>query len=264
MTPASPAARYWNARLDPMDWHRARPHTDRGRWKLAFETFLSPDTRDAIQWLGDLRGRRVLELGSGHGYGSLHLARSGAHVVGLDLSERRCAAARRETARVPSAGSAGFCAGQALHLPFADESFDAIFSRDVLMYAPPNGVARECHRVLAPGAPVAFVESLAGNPLMGAFRRLNSSEDYRNLTRHLHWDEMARLGEGLECERAQPYYLLSLAAFFALFSLGSVAGYRVLLKLFFNLDRVMLERLPLFAPLAWRGTALYRKPDHVR
>lgn len=263
MSPASPTARYWNDRLDPLDWNRARRPTGRARWERAYATFLSPDTRCAIDWLGDLRGRRVLELGCGQGYGSLHLARGGARVVGLDLSEKRCAVARRETAATPCDGRLNFCSGQALRLPFASGTFDAVFSRDVLMYARPDGVARECLRVLVPGAPAVFVESLAGNPVMAAYRRLRSNDDYRSFTRHLRWAEMSRLAGDLQCERVRPFYLVSLLAFFGLFALGSVGAYHAALRLFFGLDAALLSRFPLLSRFAWRATALYRKPGHA-
>jgi SAM-dependent methyltransferase len=75
--------------------------------------------------LGDVTGRRVLELGCGGGQWSIALARRGARAVGLDLSIRQLAHARR------LAGEASqpvpFVNANAERAPFADESFDIVF-----------------------------------------------------------------------------------------------------------------------------------------
>nr|WP_237524874.1 class I SAM-dependent methyltransferase [Streptomyces sp. SID5643] len=70
--------------------------------------------------LGDVTGKRVLELGCGAGQWSRALASEGATVVGLDLSEAQLAAASRATgaARYP------LVQGAAEQLPFAADSFD--------------------------------------------------------------------------------------------------------------------------------------------
>ncbi|HKQ60521.1 MAG TPA: class I SAM-dependent methyltransferase [Candidatus Polarisedimenticolaceae bacterium] len=256
------ASEYWNRRLDPLDWKRQRRGSSRRAWRIAHATFLSPETHEAIGALGELDGLRVLELGCGQGYGSLHLARCGAHVVGIDLSERRCAAAARETRAIGTVAPA-FCAADAQALPFADEAFDRIFCRDVLMYADPRRIAAECHRVLAPGGRVAFVESLEGHLALRVFRRLTSPRSYRGFTRHLRWPELGRLGPPLERVSMKPYYLFSLSAFLGLFLLRSATLYRVALRALEPLDRRLLAALPRLARWAWRGVAVYDKPRHA-
>ncbi len=72
--------------------------------------------------LGDVRGRRVLEVGSGAGQCARWMRREGAEAVGIDLSMRQLRHGRRiddETSiPVPTA-----CA-TATSLPFADRTFD--------------------------------------------------------------------------------------------------------------------------------------------
>jgi SAM-dependent methyltransferase len=252
--------RYWNERLDPLDWKRGG-EADRRAWRQAFETFLTPETADAIDLLGDLRGKRLLELGSGHGYGALHLARRGAEVVALDVSDRRLAIAAGELRAEPEADRIRPCAANAECLPFPDGHFDAVFSRDVLMYSDPAKVAAECRRVLAPGAPAVFVESLDGHPLLRAFRRWTSPKDYETFTRHLTFDELAVAGEPLEPVSTRAYYLLSLSAFLCLFVLRSTTLHRLCLKVLGPLDDRLLARFPRLRRFAWRATALYRRPE---
>lgn len=50
---------------------------------------------------GDVRGQQVLDLACGHGDCARALARRGAHVTGVDISERMLAIARREEEAAP-------------------------------------------------------------------------------------------------------------------------------------------------------------------
>jgi len=254
---------YWNLRLDPLDWKHERARQDPARWRAAHETWCDPATREALEQLGELRDRRLLEIGCGQGHGTLHLSRLGARVTAIDIAERRCAVARTALASVAEGRATRLCAAAADCLPFRDGAFDLVLCRDVLMYVDAERVLTECARVLTPGGRAAFVESLDGALPLRLFRRLTSPADYRRFTRHLGWEEMERLSGPLERVSLRPHYLFSLLAFFALFSLGSTALHRAVLALFEPLDRRLLDRAPRLSRLAWRATAVYRKPTHA-
>lgn len=65
-------------------------------------------------------GERVLDLAAGTGTSSLPFRDAGAFVVPCDFSLGMLAVGRRRLPALP------FVAGDALHLPFADASFDAV------------------------------------------------------------------------------------------------------------------------------------------
>ncbi|QCW50476.1 methyltransferase domain-containing protein [Nocardioides dongxiaopingii] len=109
--------------------------------------------------LGDpagLAGRDVLEVGSGAGQCSRWVRARGGRAVGLDLSHRQLQHSRRiddETGvRVPSV------LGTATHLPFADASFDVVFSSfGALQFVREiDAAVAETARVLRPGGRFAF------------------------------------------------------------------------------------------------------------
>ena len=106
--------------------------------------------------LGDVRGKTVLELGSGAGQCARWLRTQGAVSVGLDLSERQLQHSRRidqETGvAVPSV------CGTATHLPFAAGSFDVVFSSfgALQFVADADVMVAEVARVLRPGGLFAF------------------------------------------------------------------------------------------------------------
>jgi ubiquinone/menaquinone biosynthesis C-methylase UbiE len=97
--------------------------------------------------LGEVRGRRVLEVGCGGGQWSSSLAGDAGHVVGFDVSEAQLAAARQSMGQVRYL----LVQGAAERLPFADASFDLVLSdHGGLSWAPPQVAVPEAARVLRP------------------------------------------------------------------------------------------------------------------
>jgi SAM-dependent methyltransferase len=96
---------------------------------------------------------RVLDLGCGLGGPARYIAASfGCQVTGVDLSPEFIHAATYLTARCGLSDRVVFQAADALHLPFDDASFDALFLQHVAMNIQDRaGLYREARRVLAPG-----------------------------------------------------------------------------------------------------------------
>jgi SAM-dependent methyltransferase len=113
-------------------------------------------TETDFRLLGDLKGKRVLELGCGGGQCSIAFAKQGATAIGVDFSAEQLAFARRlaerENVRVE------------LHqADLADLAFVRADSIDVAFSAYAFGfvddlsrVFRQVHRVLKPNAPLVF------------------------------------------------------------------------------------------------------------
>jgi SAM-dependent methyltransferase len=106
--------------------------------------------------LGEVRGKRVLELGCGAAAGARWLRGQGAEVVALDLSagmlRQAVLAAGRSGVRVP------LVQADALALPFADATFDIVCTAfgAVPFVADSGAVMHEVARVLRPGGPWVF------------------------------------------------------------------------------------------------------------
>lgn len=98
---------------------------------------------------GPLRGKRVLDVGTGDGTYAIEAAARGGVVTAIDLEPSMLAAAR---ARAASCGvDVTLREGRAEQLPFDDASFDVVVAVTVLCFVAEAEVAvREMARVLAP------------------------------------------------------------------------------------------------------------------
>ncbi|WP_328464406.1 demethylmenaquinone methyltransferase [Actinoplanes sp. NBC_00393] len=124
--------------------------------------------------LGLRPGERVLDVGAGTGISTEELSRSGAFAVGADLSVGMLRAGRHAQREVP------LLAGDALRLPFADETFDAVTISFALRNVVDTAAAlRELARVTRPGGRLVVCEF--SHPTNAAFRTVYLSYLMRSL-----------------------------------------------------------------------------------
>lgn len=109
----------------------------------AFQRFQAQLILDYLHSFGvRLRGKNVLDLGSGIGGYSVEMARAGATVVSVDLM---AGAVSLENGCVPVVGNA-------LHLPLATNSVDFVFCASLIEHVPnPHILLQEVARVLKQG-----------------------------------------------------------------------------------------------------------------
>ncbi|TQM30295.1 demethylmenaquinone methyltransferase [Nocardia bhagyanarayanae] len=113
--------------------------------------------------LGLRPGERVLDLAAGTGVSTLEFGKSGAWCVATDFSKGMLAAGRFRN--VP------MVAGDAMALPFADDSFDAVtISYGLRNVSDPDLALREMLRVTKPGGRLVVAEF--STPTFPVFRTL--------------------------------------------------------------------------------------------
>jgi len=172
----------------------------------------TPETLHALALLGDLEGRRVLEIGCGHGELTSWLARAGAEVTARDVSPGMIGVARALAARLGLESKIRFDVGPGERLEYADGIFDIVFGHDVLHHMDLRAATREIHRVLAPGGRAVFAEPLGHNPVINHFRR--KSPDNRTVDeRPLLFSDFEILGEPFKRLAHKEFHLFTLALF---------------------------------------------------
>jgi SAM-dependent methyltransferase len=112
-----------------------------GAWRI-------PDAE--LRVLGDLRGRDVLEYGCGAAQWSVALAAGGARAVGLDQSAA-------QLRHVPKDGGVPLVQASGEAVPFADASFDVVFSdHGAMSFCDPEVTVPEAARLLRANGLLAF------------------------------------------------------------------------------------------------------------
>jgi SAM-dependent methyltransferase len=171
--------------------------------ELAWGVWAIPE--DQLRVLGDVVAKDVLEFGCGAAQWSIFLAKRGAHVVGLDSSERQLEYARQLMA--DSRVSFPLVNASAENVPLADASFDIIFcDHGAMTFAQPERTVAEASRLLRPGGLFAFniasplfelcfndVEDRVETSLQRDYFGMSRAEDNNTVTFQLPYGEWIRL-----------------------------------------------------------------------
>lgn len=122
------------------------PEIERWDWGIA-------DTGPGIESLGDVKGLRVLDLGSGLGRHAARLAALGAEVTAVDASATQH---ERAVTRYPSTPRLRFvCADAVAHLQDA-APYDLIYSVNCVPYLDPHRLLPALANAVRPGGRVVF------------------------------------------------------------------------------------------------------------
>lgn len=108
-------------------------------------------------------GQLILDVASGTAGVAIQLAaRTGAKVVGVDLTEQMLSQGQRNVAVAGRAAQIRLVAGRAEQLPYPDQSFDSLTFTYLLRYVQdPQAVLTELARVVKPGGRVASLEFMS-------------------------------------------------------------------------------------------------------
>ncbi|MEQ9001660.1 MAG: class I SAM-dependent methyltransferase [Coleofasciculus sp. B1-GNL1-01] len=136
-----------------------------------FEACTAPENRFILQQLGDIRGKRLLDLGCGAGENSVYFAQKGANCVAADYSAGMVDVALK-LAAANGVNIEGHTAN-AMALDFADNTFDIVYASNLLHHIPDPKIAlQEMHRILKPGGKACFWDPLKHNPVINVYRRM--------------------------------------------------------------------------------------------
>ena len=183
--------------------------------------FTRPAVNSAISALGLKPGSHGLDAGCGIGNHTLWLAEAVSpegHVTGIDISDETLSIAKEKLDSSNLKKQVSFQIGDIFNLPFEDDTFDWVWSADVLYLwlmgskefpLNPKTVIKELSRVVTPGGKIGLFfwssqKLLPGYPLLEA--RLNATcaanftgpfgiQPELHSTRALGWFQMAGLIE---------------------------------------------------------------------
>jgi len=152
---------------------------------LVRESFEAPtaiENRYALSEFGDLKGKKLLDLGCGAGETSVYFALRGAEVYACDLGEEFLELARSLADKFDV--KLQLAQVDARSLPYESDCFDFVFGNGILHHVELVPAAKEIRRVLKSGGKAVFVEPLPYNPLINVYRAMAKgvrTEDERPL-----------------------------------------------------------------------------------
>ena len=199
----------------------------------------------------------MLDYCCGDGGVSVFLAKHGADVVGIDISETSIENCRQAAIREGADGNVTFCVMDAENMVgFDDDFFDIIMCMGVLHHLDLSLAFPELARVLKPDGEILCGEPLAYNPLI---------QWYRKRTPHLRTEwEAEHILTFRDLDLAQKFFGRVDVKFFHLATLAAVPfrnspWFDTLLGLLEALDEVILK-WPIVQTQAWRMLFTLSRP----
>ena len=239
--------------------------------RRAFEAPTAMENQFILRLMGNLSGKRILDVGSGLGESSVYFALKGAEVTSTDLSPKmiECtqALARRYGVQVSTA------VGAAEALKLEDDHFDFIYVANLVHHVQDKAALfHGLNRVLKPGGIVFFWDPLKYNPVINIYRRM-ATHVRTDGERPLGTAELSLMRAHFTSVQSRSFWLASLMLFLKYFLvdrlspnacrywrriLGETAYSLWWWRPFQGLDSVLL-RVPGLRWLAWNMVVWGRK-----
>ncbi len=200
----------------------------------------------SYRYVGDVRGKRVLDLGCGFGQQTFYFAQRGAEVWAVDISLEcleyiTTEADRQHIKRIR------VVAKSAESLDFAEQSFDVIYINSLLMHVDAMTVLQDCYRLLAPSGKVVVIEPMKYNVMM--LVRLFSS--YRKMKpKYMTFRRFEKCGKYFSSVRHSEFYFFSLLSL-PLFYVFSAENAGRVSRVLERVDRGVFFVFPFLRKLSW-------------
>jgi SAM-dependent methyltransferase len=241
--------------------------------RRSFEAATAIENQHVLDRIGDLQGKRILDLGCGMGDAAVYFALRGAQVSAVDISPGMVDVCRRLAQREGVASQVQAQAAVGERLPFADGSFDVVYGNGVLHHLDLGISGPEIARVLGPGGLGVFIEPLAYNPVIEVYRKLASGvrtaaespltyRQFRSFIRHFEAGELVEMQfltqaiflwfffvEGANPSKVRYWKKIT----------NEAERYGPAFRRLWRAERVLFRLLPFLKPLAWNVVLSVRK-----
>lgn len=225
------------------------------------DDFVEALRRHAIDFLGDMNGKRLLFCGCGLQWSLVKkFYQQGAEVVIIDISSAAIEYQKKKIALLEDKGNrikplVMDCEA----LEFDDGNFDIAFDNAIIHHLYIPKVAKEIYRVMKAGGRASFIEPLGMNPFINLYRRFTPHQ--RTSDEHpLTYDDFAVFDRIFPYFRHEEFTLSTLvpvvwnaiAMKWGALTLSPVEG-------FMKMDDFLLRRFPFLRRFCWNTEIYLRK-----
>jgi len=167
-----------------------------------------------FNWLHEhATGKRILDFGCGSGIHTTEMARFAGHVTGIDISPETIRLAQEHAQSEGLAGKTTFVVKDAENLDFPPGSFDVVTVHGVLHHMDLDAAMSQIRKVLTPQGRAIFLEALANNPIIHAYRtstpHLRTEWETKHILRYEDTEKMRKYFKRVE---VRTFHLAVLAA----------------------------------------------------
>lgn len=215
--------------------------------------------RFCYEYLKDkCQNKKLLDYGCGNGVHSIFLAKQGAGVVGIDLSESSLKIARKRAKREGVENKVKFIAMDCEKMDFPGNSLDIIFDGGTFSSLDLSRAYPELSRVLKPDGFLLGIETFGHNPLTNLKRKLNKITGRRT-----GW-AVGHIFQIKDLKEAEKYFNKIEVKYFHLiswiiFPFLNLPGAKIKLKILEKLDKVLFK-MPFLRKYAFKVVFIFSEP----
>jgi len=241
---------FWNSVLNPDNMTVGQLNLDNFDLERNLAFYYTPAQEYAYSRMGKLQGKDILELGCGMGLNAVIMARKGANVTAVDIAQRRVEWVNNLAKKYSLKNINAVCMS-AEDLRFKKESFDVIYSNELLIHTNRAKTLAECCGVLRKGGKAIFVESLKFHPLVNLYRKGFAPKIYGCIAEHLTLKEIEAFRTFFSEVHHREFYLLTFLAFFWQFGIQNKGLFKFSLDILHKADEFIYLYFPSLRYFSW-------------
>lgn len=201
--------------------------------------------------LGNLKNKKLLEIGCGSGRQAIELSERGAKVTAIDISEESVSTLKRKIKENDLKNIKVLkMSGESLKFP--SNSLDRVYINCVLMHADKEKVIPESIRVLKKGGILVFKETI--KEWLFAFPYRTFSPFRKTKPHYIKLKDIKKL-----TAQHKEFYLLSTAFLFLVYSARNHGFPYKIYNSMTKLDRILLKKIPVLRNVSWVSVARITK-----
>lgn len=135
-----------------------------------FTACTCPENKLLIKKIGNLKGKRILDIGCGAGETSVFFAKNGAKVVACDISYEMLNVAKKLAKKHQTKLETVQCYSH--KTPFKNKSFDIVYAANLLHHVISDNTLKEINRILKDGGIFTSWDPLAHNFIINIYRKI--------------------------------------------------------------------------------------------